>query len=134
MVLYDADVDNNDDKFDGPPKYDYCCPDTDPDFNSYKSLMSMTYSNCDANKLAYHACKHKEQIFNNGIMAISTNLDRAFDITPPCAICGKSGHTFDNCEELQNQAAIQNSYIQLRMALQKIKGMTASQGRDVNSL
>ena len=98
MVPYDDD-DNNDDKFDGPPEYDYCRPNTDPDFYSYKSLMSVAYSNCDVSKLVYNACKHEEKIFNNGIMAISTHLGRAFDITCPCAIFGKSGHTFDNCEE-----------------------------------
>ena len=42
--------------------------------------------------------------------------------------------TLSNCEELQDQAAIRKSYIQLRVALQKMKRMAASQGRDVNSL
>ena len=94
----------------------------------------MVYSDCKVNKLAYHTCKHKGKIFNNGIMAISTNLNRAFDITHPCAICGKSGHTFNNCEELKDPAIIRKSYIQLHVALQKIKSMAASQGCNVNSL
>ena len=64
--------------------------------------MSMAYSNCDKNKFVYNACKHKEKIFNNSIMAISTNLKCAFDITCPCVVCGKSGHTFHNCEGLQD--------------------------------
>ena len=43
MILYDND--NNDNKFDGLSKYDYCCANTDPDFGSYQSLMSIvTYS------------------------------------------------------------------------------------------
>ena len=67
-------------------------------------------------------------------MVISTNLNRAFDTSRPCAICGKAGHSFDDCEELKDQAAIQKSYIQLRVALQKLKGIAASQGRDINSL
>ena len=96
--------------------------------------MFMAYSNCDINKLVYNACKHEEKIFNNGIMVISTNLNRACDNICPCTISGKSGHTFDNCEELQDSAAIWKSYIQLRVALQKIKGMTASQGCEVSSL
>ena len=133
MVLYDDDA-NNDDQFDGLPEYDYYCPNTNPGFGSYKSSMSMAYSNCDVNKLVYNACKHKEKTFNNDIIAISTNLNHAFDITRPCALCGKSGHIFDTCEELQDQVAIQKSYIQLSVALQKFKVMTASQGRDVNSL
>ena len=96
--------------------------------------MSIVYSNCDVNKLAYNACKHEKKNLNNGIMAISTNLNCAFDITCPCAICSKFGHTFNNGEELQDQATIRKSYIQLRVALQKIKGMAASQDRDVNFL
>ena len=95
MVSY---VDNNND--DGLSKYDYCCSNTDPDFGLYQLLMSIAYSGCDENKLAYHACKHEQKIFNNAIMAISNNLSCAFDTTCPCAICGKTGQTFDNCEEL----------------------------------
>ena len=67
-------------------------------------------------------------------MLIISNLNRAFDTTRPCAICGKTGHTFDDCGEIQDQAAIRKSYIQLCIALQKLKGIAASQGRDVNSL
>ena len=93
----------------------------------------MAYSDCDVNNLTYHTCKHIEKIFNNSVMAISTNLNRAFDITCPCAICGQTGQSFDGCEELRDQAVIQKSYIQLRLALQKFKGIAASQGHDVNS-
>ena len=45
-----SDDNNNDDEFDGPPKYDYCCPNTDPDFGLHPSLMSITYSGCDVKK------------------------------------------------------------------------------------
>ena len=61
MVLYDVDVDINDHKYYGPPKYDYCRLGTNPDFGFFKSLMSMAYSNCDVNKLAYNTCKHRER-------------------------------------------------------------------------
>ena len=98
MVLYDVDVDNNDNKYDGPSKYNYCRPGTDSDFGSYKSLMSMAYSNCDVNKLTYHTYKHKEKFFNNDIMDISNNLSCVFDNTCPCEICGKASHTFEECE------------------------------------
>ena len=96
--------------------------------------MLISYSDCDVNTLAYKTCKHAEKIFNNGVMLISTNLNRACDTTCPYAICGKSGHTFDNCAEIRDQAAIRKSYIQLRVVLQKLKRIAASQGRDVNSL
>ena len=50
-------------------------------------------------------------------MAISNNLSRAFYTTRPCTICGKVGHTFEGCEELQDPVLIRKSYIQLRVAL-----------------
>ena len=96
--------------------------------------MYMAYSNCNVNNLAYHTCKYAEKIFNNGVMAISTNLNHAFDITRPCAICEKTGHSFDDCEELRGQAAIWKSYIQLCVVLQKLKGIAVSQGCDLNFL
>ena len=127
------DVENNDD-WNGPSKYEYCRPGTDPNFGSYESLMCIAYSDCDVNSLAYHTDKHAEKIFNQDIMAISENLNCAFDATCPCAICGKTGHSFNDCEELRDQAAVQKSYIQLRVAIQKLKAIAASQSRDVNSL
>ena len=93
------------------PEYDYCRPSTDPNFGSFQSLMSISYSDCDVNTLAYKTCKHAEKIFNIGVMLISTNLNCVFDTTHPCAICGKIGHTFDDCEELPDQATIRKSYI-----------------------
>ena len=134
IVPYDVENKNNGDDWNGLPEYDYCCPGADPDFGSYQSLMSISYSDCDVNTLAYNTCKYTEKIFNNGVMSISTNLNRAFDTTRLYAICGKTGHTFDDCEELRDQAAIRKPYIQLCVALQKLKGIAASQGRGVNSL
>ena len=67
-------------------------------------------------------------------MVIRTTLNCAFIIIPPCATCGKTGHSFNNCEELRDQATIWKSYIQLRVALHRLKGIAASQGRNVNSL
>ena len=128
------DVENNGDDWNGPPEYDYCRPGADPDFNSFQSLMSISYSDCDVNTLAYKTCKHAEKIFNNGVVSIIPNLNRAFDTTRQCAICGETGRTFDDCEELRDQAAIRKSDIQLCVALQKLKGIAASQGCNVNFL
>ena len=129
MVPYE---DNNNDDDDDPSEYDYYCPNTDPNFGPYQLLMLIAYSGYDVNKLAYKAYnKHKQKIFNAGIMAISNDLVHAFDTPPPCAICNKVGHTFEGCKELQDLTAIQKSYIQLCVA---IKGMGTSQGRDVGSL
>ena len=118
-----------------PGKYNFCRPHTNHDVGLYHSLMSITYSGCNENKLEYDDCQHEQKIFKTGIMAISNNLGCAVDTTcRPCAICGKISHTFEGCEELQDPIAIQKSYIQLRVALQKIKDMKANQSRHVNSL
>mmetsp|Transcript_4284 Transcript_4284/g.4833 ORF Transcript_4284/g.4833 Transcript_4284/m.4833 type:complete len:94 (-) Transcript_4284:429-710(-) len=80
----------NHDDWNGPLEYDHCCSGADPNFSSYKSLMCMAYSDCDVNSLAYGE-KHAEKIFNQGIMVISTNLNRAFDTSRSCVIYGKTG-------------------------------------------
>ena len=67
-------------------------------------------------------------------MAISGNLNCAFDLYRPCALCGKAGHSFDDCEELKDLAAIRTAYISLRIGLQKLKGIATSQRRDINSI
>lgn len=96
--------------------------------------MFIANSGCDTNKLTYKAFKHEEKIFNAGIMAISNNLGRVFYTTHQCAICGRVGNTFEDCEELQALTAIRKSYIKFCVTLQKIKDMGSSQGHDVNSL
>ena len=67
-------------------------------------------------------------------MAIRGNLHCAFDTSRPCALCGKNCHSFDDCEELKDPAAIQKAYISLRIALQKLKGLSATQNRDINTI
>ena len=67
-------------------------------------------------------------------MAISGNLNCAFDTSRLCVLCGKSGHSFDDCEKLKDPAAIRKAYISLRIALQKLKGLATSQRRDINSI
>ena len=94
----------------------------------------MAYSDFDVNNLAYHTYKHAKKIFNSDVMAISTNLNCVFDVTLTCVVCGKTGHSFDDCEELLGQTEILKTYIQLCVALQRLKGIAASQGRNVNSL
>ena len=127
------DVNNNHDDWNGPPKYNYCRPGADPDFSSYESLMRLAYSDCDVNSLAY-GDKHAEKILNQGIMASSQNLNCAFDTPRPCAICGETGHSFDDCEELKDQAAIRKAYISLHIAIQKLKGIATNQRCDINSI
>ena len=95
--------------------------------------MNLAFSDCDVNSLAY-GDKHAQKIFSQAVMQISGNLNRAFDTSRACALCGKSGHSFDDCEELKDPAAIRKAYILLRIALQKLKGLATTQNRDINSI
>ena len=89
----------------GPAEYDYCRPGTDPDYSTYKSLMSLAFGDSDVNSIAYRD-KHAHKIFSQTVMQISGNLNCAFDTSCACALCGKSGHSFDDCEELKDPVAI----------------------------
>ena len=127
---------NNYDDYDdwnAPEEYEYCRPGVDPDFNFYESLMRLAFSDADVNSLAY-GDKHDEKIFKQAVMAISTDLCCAFDTSCPCALCYKTGHSFDDCEELKDPAAIQKAYISLQIALQKLKGLATTQNCDINSI
>ena len=130
MVPHDDDH-NYDDDWNGPTKYEFCRPGTDPNFNTYKSLMSLAFGGCYVNSLAY-GDKHAEKIFKQDVMAISGNLNRAFNLSRPCALCGKAGHSFDDCEELKDPVAIQKAYISLHIGFQKLKGIATSQRCDIN--
>ena len=131
VVPYDDD--HHHDDWNGPAEYDYCRPGTDPDFSTYQSLMSLAFGDSDVNSLAY-GDKHAQKIFSQAVMQISGNLNRAFDTSRACALCGKAGHSFDDCEELKDQAAIRKAYISLRLGLQKLKGIATNQRRDINSI
>ena len=121
------------DDWNGPAEFDYCRPGADPDFSTYHSLMSLAFGDSDVNSIAY-GDQHAHKIFSNAIMAISGNLHRAFDKSRECALCGKTGHSFDDCEELQDPVAIRRAYISLRIALQKLKGIATTQRRDINAI
>ena len=121
------------DNWNGPDEYEFCRPGMDPDFSSYESLMRLACGDVDVNSLVY-GDKHGEKTFKQAVMAISGNLHRAFDTSRACALCGKKGHSFDDCEELKDSAAIRKAYISLRIALQKLKGIATTQNRDINSI
>ena len=94
--------------------------------------MRLAFSDCDVNSLAY-GDKHDEKILKQAMMAISSNLHRAFDTSRPCALCGKSVHSFDDCEELKDLEAIRKIYISLQITLQKLKGLATTQNHDINT-
>ena len=96
--------------------------------------MSIAYSDCDERKLVNNTCQQEYNAFNVCILTINNNISRTFDTTSPSATCRKVGHTFRGCEDLKFSVAIQKSYLQLCVVLQKIKGMGARKNHDTNSL
>ena len=76
--------------------------------------------------------KYAKMIFKQAVTVISGNLNRAFDLSRPCALCGKVGHSFDDCKELKDPAAIRKANIPLCIGLQKLKGIATSQRCDIN--
>ena len=46
-------------------------------------------------------------------------LTNTFDTSRPCAVCDKTGHTFDNCPVLQNVDFLCKHYIQFKLFLKK---------------
>ena len=63
---------------------------------------------------------------------IGKDLSCAFDIACACAIYGKTGHTYEGCEELKDYIIIQKAYIQLCVAHQKIKEFGKQRNRNLN--
>ena len=57
---------------------------------------------------------YKSAVINN------INQDpRSFDISKPCLVCGKSGHTFDDCPISSNMPHLKKHYISWKMFLAK---------------
>ena len=66
---------------------------------------------------------------------VRSNNPQVFDVTRPCAVCGQSGHTFDNCPQLQNKEALTKAYIRIVSALNRLlKSVRGSQNKDINTL
>ena len=50
------------------------------------------------------------EILHEQVNKVST--ERAFfDSSRPCAICGKTGHSFEKCEELQDHDKLRQAFI-----------------------
>ena len=57
-----------------------------------------------------------------------------FNITKPCTLCGKTGHTFDGCEELTDEN-IKPAYIKLRLLCNQLcRGLSdlETRSKDLN--
>ena len=53
---------------------------------------------------------------------IRNNNTRAFDTSRPCAVCGQTGHPFDDCPLLQDKREVTRAYIRIVTALKRLLG------------
>ena len=59
-----------------------------------------------------------------GIMQLASNMnqfDNKFDTSRTCAVCGHSGHVFDNCDTLKDADKIKQAYIKMCVACSKFR-------------
>ena len=69
------------------------------------------------------------------ICALSSDLNRFDSKTKPCALCKKTGHTFEGCEQLQDPTLIRQHYIKLRLAFQRLRSVADQASvNDLNEL
>ena len=62
----------------------------------------------------------------NAISSGAIGTATPFDTTRPCAVCDKTGHTFDDCPVLQNVEFLRKHYIQFKLFLKKQTATTAA--------
>jgi hypothetical protein len=92
---------------------------SDPDFTSV-GLHSIAFDDIDLD-----TCNDAELgLLLEAINQIGSNLNSAFDTSRPCVICGGTGHTFDGCKVLLDSAGVKTAYIKLRVALNRLHGLS----------
>jgi hypothetical protein len=103
---------------------------TDPDFTS-AGLHSIAFDDIDLD-----TCNDAELgLLLEAINQIGSNLNSAFDTSRPCVICGGTGHTFDGCKVLLDSAGVKTAYIKLRVALNRLHGLSGKFGQsDISAL
>ena len=61
------------------------------------------------------------RLLSNFINTVATNVrnnnPRSFDTSRPCAVCNRTGHTFDDCPLLQNKEEVTLAYTRIVSAL-----------------
>ena len=69
----------------------------------------------------YSISKTDRSMFTNAVVAVAKDLNR-FDVKKhKCALCGGSGHNFDNCPEvLKASGDLKSAYIRLRLLVNKL--------------
>jgi hypothetical protein len=103
---------------------------SDPDFTSV-GLHSIAFDDIDLD-----TCNDAELgLLLEAINQIGSNLNSAFDTSRPCVICGGTGHTFDGCKVLLDSTGVKTAYIKLRVALNRLHGLSGKFGQsDISAL
>ena len=84
--------------------------------NSVSSIKNFCLDGIDD---YYAISKVNRDIFINAVGAVAKDLNR-FDFKKhKCALCGGSGHNFDNCPEVL-QGDLKSAYICLRLLVNKL--------------
>jgi hypothetical protein len=92
---------------------------SDPDFTSV-GLHSIAFDDIDLD-----TCNDAELgLLLEAINQIGSNLNSSFDTSRPCVICGGTGHTFNGCKVLLDSAGVKTAYIKLRVALNRLHGLS----------
>ena len=59
-----------------------------------------------------------------GIMQLASNMnkfDNKFDTSRNCAVCGRSGHAFDDCPALKDDDKLKQAHIRMCVACSKFR-------------
>ena len=84
--------------------------------NSVKSIKDFCLDGIDD---YYSISRSDRSMFTNAVAAVAKDLNR-FDVKKhKCALCGGSGHNFDNCPEVL-QGDLKSAYIRLRLLVNKL--------------
>jgi hypothetical protein len=101
---------------------------SDPDFTSV-GLHSSAFDDIDLD-----TCNDADLgLLLEAINQIGSNLNSAFDTSRPCVICGGTGHTVDGCKVLLDSTGVKTAYIKLRVALNRLHGISGKFGQSNTS-
>ena len=89
----------------------------DVNFTNDKEIFIYAVQGIDTEKMSetQDGDFHLDLLYE-GIMQLASNMnqfDNKFDTSRTCAVCGRSGHTFDDCEALKNAKKIKQPYIKI---------------------
>ena len=78
------------------------------------------------------------RLLSNFINTVATNVcnnnPRFFDTSRPCAVCNRTGHTFDDCPLLQNKEEVTLAYTRIVSALRRLLPSMGANATNANDL